>query len=126
MTRTAEMPALPPHSSRALALVTVFLIVINLPTLGLLRAGLSLVTFALLVTGLRDLKALLVLLFTLMPVRAGALSLGGLGGFELTFNRVCVIVALLCYLWSRLKQPVQPRRREPILRVIVVLVAIDA
>src|SRR5207237_10182987 len=107
-----------PGPCRALAIVVVLLVVINLLTLGSLRAGLSLIAFALLVTGLRDLKALLVLLFTLMPVRSGALSLGAVGGFEVTFNRVCVIVGLACYLWFRLNKRVEPNPKtsEPILR----------
>src|SRR3989442_12613312 len=88
--------AAPPRPFSTLGFVTLFLLVINLPTLGLLRTGLSLIAFALLVTGLGDLKKLLVVLFTVMPVRAGALSLGAVGGFDLTFNRVCVIVALAC------------------------------
>jgi len=124
-TDTAEMSLLRPPSSRALAFVVVLVAVINLPTLGLLRAGLSLIALALLMTGLRELKALLIVLFALMPVRASALSLGAIGGFELTFNRVCVMVALACYLWVRSEQRVKQDKPEPILRVIAVLVAID-
>jgi len=115
----------PDEPAQGVAYLVALVAVINLPTLGLLRAGLSLIAFALLVTGLRDLKALLIVLFALMPVRAGALSLGAVGGFELTFNRVCVIVALLCYLWHRLGQRRPAKAGEPMLWVIAVLVVID-
>ncbi len=106
-------------------LLLLFIACLNVSSIGSLHALLAAFAGLLLLTGLRDLRFLMLVLIALVPVQSNLLGFGSVFGFQLTFNRVALLIALGCFLLHRSNYPQIPGRREPLLYVLLGLFALS-
>jgi hypothetical protein len=106
-------------------LLLAFVACLNVGSIGALRLALSLYAGLLLIIGLRDLRYLMLVLIAIEPVRPTILSLGRLLGFQMTFNRIIVPIAVVCYLLNRSRLPRRVDREEPLVFILVGLLALS-
>jgi hypothetical protein len=100
-------------------LLLVFIACINVSSFTELRIGLAVFSATLLVIGLRDIRLLMLALIALVPVQSAVLGFGPVFGFQLTFNRVAVSIAGVCYIAHRRKFAANGPRREALLYFLV-------
>ena len=113
------------HLRGITVLLFLFIACLNVPSMGSLRLALAAFAGILLVIGLRDLRFLMLVLIALVPVQSSALGFGTVYGYQLTFNRVAVLIAVLCFLLQRSNYPRIPGRREPLLYMLLALFALS-
>ena len=106
-------------------LLLAFVACLNVGSIGALRLALSLYACVLLIIGLRDLRYLMLVLIALEPIRPTILSLGRFLGFQMTFNRIIVPIAVVCYLFNRSRFPRRVDRKEPLLFILAGLLALS-
>ncbi len=102
-----------------------FLICINVPSMGALRIPLAGFAVMLLVIGLRSLPSLVLLMAALVPIQSSLLGFGSVFGFELTFNRVAVCILAACYFLRGTKYVERGRGREPLLYWLLGILALS-
>lgn len=97
----------------------VFVACANAPSMGLLRIALSAFAAVLLFIGIKSLRSLLLIAIAIIPVQSSVLGFGPAFGFQLTFNRVLVLILIVCFLLHRSEYPRAPGRREPLLYFLI-------
>jgi len=113
------------HLRGITVLLFLFLACLNVSSMASLRLALGAFAGLLLVIGLRDLRFLMLVMIALVPVQSSALGFGTVFGYQLTFNRVAVLIAVLCFLLHRSKYPRIHGRREPLLYMLLALFALS-
>jgi hypothetical protein len=122
----AEPVSLRPGETWGIVLLLLaFVACLNVGSLGALRLALGLYAGVLLIIGLRDLRYLMLILIGLEPIRPTILSFGTLLGFQMTFNRIIVPIAVVCYLLNRSKFSYRVDRKEPLLFILAGLSALS-
>lgn len=102
-----------------------FMVCINMPTMDALRVALSGLATIFLIIGIRNIRFLMMLLIALIPLQANLLGFGTVFGFQLTFNRVAVSIAIACFLLHKSDYPEERLGREPLLYLLTGIVALS-
>lgn len=99
-------------------LLLLFVGCLNVLSMAALTVSLGGFSAILLYLGLRDLRLLLLILIALVPVQSSILGFGPVFGFELTFNRIVLPIAVALFVTKRSNYQRSSDRREPLLYIL--------